>query len=84
MYIMDDMVDIGLPKGTEWPEESAYRIVAQNILLANPNVSTADQLQTGVKNILKIPIDKIQTITVNELSNYGFEIATNLVPIDID
>lgn len=84
MYIMEEMIDIGLPEGIEWPDEPAYRIVAQKLLLENSDVTTADQLQTGVKNILKIPIDKIKTITIEELCKYGFNITTNITPIDID
>ena len=83
-YLLDDMVEIGLPKGEEWPVEEAYKIVAKKLLIGNPTVNSADMFQTGVKNILKIPLDKIKTVTIDELSKYGFEIQTLITPFEIE
>ena len=82
MYMLNDMIEIGLPKGEEWPTE-AYKKVAQNILIGNPNINSIDAFQTGVKNILKIPLDKIKIITIPELSEYGFTIQPSITQIAI-
>jgi len=77
MYLVDNMVDMGLPDGITWPTEW-HRLAAQRILLANPEINTRDKLNNGVVNILNIPEDKIKTIKIDDLSQYGFNISTNI------
>lgn len=77
MYLIDDMVDMGLPKGVSWPSEF-HRVVAQNLLIGNPEIKDMDQLSKGVVNILNIPNEKIKTIKVSELNNYGFQVRTTV------
>lgn len=72
MYIIPEMINMGLKEGQEWPNE-AYKIVAQNILLGNPRVNTRDVLNDGVQKILSIPEDKIKTVTFSDLPEYGFD-----------
>ena len=82
--MLNDMIEIGLPEGEKWPTEIAYKKVAQNILIGNPHINSINAFQTGVKNILKIPLDKIKTITIHELSEYGFNIQASITPISIE
>jgi len=77
MYILEDMVDLGLPDGASWPTEW-HRKAAQALLLNNPEIHTRDALNTGVSNILNIPSHKIKTIKIEDLPTYGFNISTNI------
>ena len=77
MYIFPEMIDMGLQEGQEWPTEY-HKIVAQNVLLCNETITTRDALTQGVQNILKIPEDKIKTITFEDLSKYGFGLITTV------
>lgn len=77
MYLIENMIDMGLPDGASWPTEF-HRVVAQKVLLANPEINTRDKLNNGVVNILNIPEDKIKTITIDDLSKYGFNISRNI------
>jgi len=79
MYLIPDMIDMGLREDVEWPTES-HRTVAINSLIANPNVISRDQLQLGVDHILNIPNNKIETIKTLELSEYGFNISYMIQP----
>lgn len=73
MYGFPEMIDMGLKDGQEWPSE-VYKVVAQNLLIGNPNINTRDKLTEGVQNVLKIPETEIKTITVNDLAKYNFNI----------
>jgi hypothetical protein len=73
------MIDMALSKGEEWPTEY-HRKVAINLLIANPEVTTMTSLQNGVNKIMKIPDDKIQQVTINDLSDYGFNVDTTISP----
>jgi hypothetical protein len=79
MYLFPEMIDSGLPKGAEWPTDY-HRQVAIKLLIANPEVTNMYLLQTGVTNILNVPQDKIKELTIDELSNYGFEVLTSVRP----
>jgi len=81
MYIMEDMIDMGLKEDQEWPSE-IYRNVAEYILLCNSNINTRDKLESGVQKILKIPCDRISKITFGELSEFGFSISTSIDVIE--
>jgi len=73
MYILDDMVDMGLPDGVRWPSEM-HRMAAQNILIANPEISNMDDLKKGVLNIINIPSEVLPSLTLDDLPKYGFKV----------
>jgi hypothetical protein len=79
MYMFPDMVNMGLPKGASWPSE-AHKQVAVNLLICNPNINNMDLLHSGVVNILNIPEEKIKTITLHDLSDYGFDVGITAIP----
>lgn len=68
MYIMPNMVDIGLPVKGEW-KSTAHRAVAQNIGLCKSNVTTRDALMEIVAAVQSVPLDRIETITFRELQD---------------
>jgi len=71
MYLLESMIDMGLPKGKIWPSD-LHRQLAVSILIGNPNVRTMDSLQESIEIIFKIPKDEIPTLTYENLINYGF------------
>lgn len=71
MYLLPDMIDLGLEVGEVFPTE-AHRIVAQNLFIGNSDINTRDELADGVSRVLKIPNDRIETITPQELTEFGF------------
>ena len=71
MYIFDEMIELGLPEGEEWPSK-LHKKLAMNVLLCNPDITTRDSLIEGVKIILKIPEEEIPTLTYEKLVKYGF------------
>lgn len=79
MYIYGDIIDKGLPDGVSWPTPT-HRTVAQNLLIFNPAIRSLHDLKNGVVNILNIPEEKIETITVDELNMYGFDVTTEIRP----
>lgn len=66
MYLLPDMVDMGLGDGQKWPTK-AHRVVAQNLLLGNPLIRCRDQLNEGVQKVIAIPASRIETLTVADL-----------------
>lgn len=66
MYMMDDMIDIGLPDDKVWPTK-AHRVVAQQVGLCNPRVTTRDALTRIVSSVLSIPNDKIEKVSLIDL-----------------
>ena len=79
MYMIDNMVDLGLPEGIVWPSEF-HKTAAIKILINNPEINTMDLLQSGVINILNIPIEKLPTLMLEDLPRYGFDIHTTIRP----
>ena len=69
MYIFPDMIDMGLKDGQEWPEDEAYRKVAQHLLLQNSLVFDLSTLIEGVQWVLDIPAERIRNITLNDILN---------------
>ena len=63
MYMIEDMIDMGLNEGQEWPSDD-HRIVAQNLGLFNSLVVTRNALNEVVQQVCKIPMDRIRTITI--------------------
>jgi hypothetical protein len=71
MYILPSFINYGLKEGQEWPSE-AHQVVAGVVALCNPNVTTRDRLNDIVQAILKIPVDRIETVTYPQLiSEFG-------------
>jgi len=66
MYILPDMIEIGLEDGKKFPTED-HKTVAQNIGLCNPEVTNAEKLTYIVNCILNVPNDRIKTVTLEEL-----------------
>jgi RNAse (barnase) inhibitor barstar len=77
MYIFEEMIDMGLKEGQVFPTE-LHRRVAQILALNNPNVKDRDTLIDVVQNILIVPIDRIQNITLFELEN-EFNFPQNII-----
>jgi hypothetical protein len=70
MYIHEEMIDLGLPEGGNWTSND-HRIVAQNILLSNPQITTREALMQCTKIINDIPQDKIRTVLFSDLYALG-------------
>lgn len=70
MYMLDDMIDMGLKDGQKWPTP-AHREVACNLALCNPAVKTRDTLTAIVQKVRKIPKSKIETVSWSDLPKYG-------------
>jgi len=70
MYIVPDMIDLGLDEGQKWAS-AAHREVAQKILIGNPRVTGRDVLHHNVQIINAIPPDKIKTVTLADLVALG-------------
>ena len=71
MYLFDNMVDMALPEGMDWPSEQ-HRQVAIRMLIANPYISTLPDIKNGVMSVLRIPPSQIEEIKLDELSHFGF------------
>lgn len=70
MYMIPDMLEMGLKPGQKWPSD-AHRVVAMKLCLCNPLVDHMDALIDLIQKINSIPEDKIKTVTLNELGNFG-------------
>jgi hypothetical protein len=73
MYLMPEMIDMGLRKGETWATPD-HRLVAQNILLGNRLVRTMDSLQEAASIINAIPKADIVKVTANDLRERGIPI----------
>lgn len=73
MYMMADMIDMGLEDGQKWPTP-AHREVACNLALCNPMVTRRDDLTAIVQKVLKIPKSKIKMVTMTGLPEYGLSL----------
>lgn len=70
MYMLDDMIDMGLLSGQKWPSP-AHRTVACNLALCNPMVKNRDTLTDIVQKVRNIPKTEIKTMTMSDLPKYG-------------
>lgn len=77
MYLIPDMIDMGLPEGAKWPTP-AHRQVAINLFIQNPAIKGMDMLCEGVAKVLKIPNGKIKKVTFKDLPKYGFNVSTQV------
>lgn len=73
MYMLPEMINMGLKSNglfgrvrQKFPTED-HRIVAENLALCNDLVFTRDALTEIVQEVIKIPVDKIKTIKLQEL-----------------
>lgn len=62
MYIIADMIDLGLLDGQQWPSE-AHKRVAMNIGLCNSRVTKRDALIEIVQAVIAIPMNEIRRVT---------------------
>jgi hypothetical protein len=62
MYMIEDMIDLGLKEGQEWPNE-AYRTVASHVGLCNQLVTNRDALTEVVQAVLAIPENEIESVS---------------------
>lgn len=70
MYMMEHMIDMGLKPRQQWPTDM-HRVVAVNLAICNPMITTRDALIEIVQKVRQIPAAEIETITVPELTKYG-------------
>lgn len=70
MYMLDEMIEMGLEEGQKWPSP-AHREVACNLALCNPMVTNRSTLTDIVQKVRKIPKSKIKTVTMAGLQEYG-------------
>lgn len=68
MYLLPEFVDHGLKNEERWPSE-AHRKVAIAAAIGNGRVTTMDALQEVVRCVIQVPLDRIKTITFEELAN---------------
>ena len=66
MYGFSDMIELGLLEGQEWPS-NAHKIVATNLGICNPRLTCCGDLVELVGSILKVPKDRIKSVTTEEL-----------------
>ena len=70
MYMIEDMIDMGLGKDGKWTSK-IHRLVAVNSCICNPRVKTMDTLSVNCEIINKIPKSKIKKITFAALVKLG-------------
>ena len=70
MYIVPEMIDLGLAKGEKWTSR-IHRQVAQNAFLCNPNITNCDALYHNCNIVNKIPKSKIKKVTFQDLRKLG-------------
>src|ERR1700723_3589938 len=61
MYLIEDMIDMGLKAGQKWPS-AAHRKVASTLVIGNPLIRTRDALTEIVQKVCKIPKTKIKKV----------------------
>jgi hypothetical protein len=66
MYILPEMIEMGLLKDQEFPTE-AHRKVASNLGLCNPLVVQRDTLIEVVQSVLRVPIEEIESVTIDDM-----------------
>lgn len=66
MYILDKMIDLGLKEGEKFTS-LIHKKVAQEACLCNPSIHTRYNLINAVRIINSIPVDRISTLTAQEL-----------------
>ena len=73
MYILPHMIEIGLKDGEKFNSED-HRFVAVSFGIANPQVTTKDQLINIVQAVQRVPQDKIREVSMVDLcEKYGMQ-----------
>lgn len=70
MYIFNEMIDLGLNKKSKWTSK-AHRVVAQQVLLSNPRITSCQLMIDNVSIINAIPKDQIKKVTLHDLFDLG-------------
>lgn len=70
MYMLDDMIDMGLKEGQKWPSK-AHREVAAALAICNSAITTRDDLTNVVQKVCAIPKARIKKVTRADLPEYG-------------
>ncbi len=73
MYLLEEMIDLGLKPRQKWPTD-AHRVVAVNLAIGNPLIRNRDALTGIVQKVREIPKSKIKTITMAGLTEYGLDL----------
>jgi hypothetical protein len=73
MYLMEEMIDMGLQDGQKWPTP-AHREVACSLALFNPIVTNRGTLTEIVQKVRKIPKSRIKEVSKSDLPQYGLSI----------
>lgn len=76
MYMLEDMIEMGLLKGQKWPTPQ-HRVIACNLALCNPMVRTRDDLTAIVQKVRKIPKAKVKTVRWADLPKYGLALSVS-------
>lgn len=63
MYMHERMLDLSPVK----PRSLAHRLVAREVIIGNPDITSVDAMQQMIEKINTVPDDKIETITFTEL-----------------
>lgn len=66
MYLIPEMIDIGLDNGQKFPSE-AHKRVAEALAIGNPMVKDAETMTQIVQSVIKVPKNRIKTVTYDEL-----------------
>lgn len=66
MYMFEDMINMGLKEGQEFPSED-HKVVAIKVAICNPKVTQRDILMDVVDAVCKVPQEKIQEVTYRQL-----------------
>lgn len=70
MYMLPDMIEMGLRPDQNWPT-AAHKKVAQRLALCNPLIKTRDDLTEVVQKVIAIPRSQIKKVEFKDLPKYG-------------
>jgi len=68
MYLMPDMIDMGVEEGGKFPSE-AHRTVCINVVIGRPGFDQLDHMIDVIKAVNKIPNHRIKNVTIGDLIN---------------
>jgi len=66
MYIVEGLIELGLEEGQTFPS-TTHRVVAGTLALGNSRVNCCDSMKRIVQAVIRVPQDRIKTVTINEL-----------------
>lgn len=73
MYGMEEMIDLGLMDKQKFPTK-AHRVVAVNLAICNPSVSSRDHITEIVQAVISVPRSEIKTVTLKYFRDRGVNI----------